>query len=77
MNKGIQTVSEQFREELREIIKFASAPSYAPDKPGEVRQIFLDAKKAAQELGWQPQVSLEEGMRRTVDYLRNHIVAPA
>jgi UDP-glucose 4-epimerase len=39
-------------------------------KVGETRHIYLDAKKAARELGWTPTVTLEQGLEKTVAYLR-------
>ena len=39
-------------------------------KAGEVRRIVLDASRAERVLGWQPQVSLCEGLTRTVAHFR-------
>jgi UDP-glucose 4-epimerase len=39
---------------------------HGPAKPGEQRVSCLDITRAAQLLGWQPQVTLEEGVSRTV-----------
>jgi UDP-glucose 4-epimerase len=55
---------------LRDIIGYKLAPLYGPAKVGETRFIYLSAEKAARELGWQPTISLEEGLKRTVDYFR-------
>lgn len=41
-----------------------------PAKPGEVRRSCLDATKAERELGWQPVVTLSEGLAKTVDFFR-------
>jgi UDP-glucose 4-epimerase len=43
---------------------------HAPERPGEVRRIALDATKAKQELGWEAEVGLEEGLERTLASLR-------
>lgn len=45
-------------------------PEYAPRRPGEMERIYLDISKAQQLLGWSPHFSLEEGVRRTVQYYR-------
>ncbi|MBK5219930.1 MAG: GDP-mannose 4,6-dehydratase [Thermoleophilia bacterium] len=42
-------------------------PEFAPARPGEVQRISLDASLAERELGWQPQTSLEDGLRLTLD----------
>ncbi len=39
---------------------------HGPAKPGEQRVSCLDASLAADRLGWQPRVRLEEGLSRTV-----------
>lgn len=36
------------------------------DRPGHDRRYALDSRKIRQELGWQPQVSLAQGLRETV-----------
>jgi UDP-glucose 4-epimerase len=43
---------------------------HAPERPGEVRQIYLDTARAEGELGWQARVDLEEGLERTLASLR-------
>jgi UDP-glucose 4-epimerase len=45
-------------------------PEHAPERPGEVQHIALDASRAREELGWEAKVELEEGLKRTLDSLR-------
>ncbi len=40
----------------------------APKRPGDIHLIFFDCSKAERLLGWKAQVSLEEGMRATVQF---------
>lgn len=42
-------------------------------KASEVSRLHSDSSKAAKLAGWRPQVPLEEGMRRTADWIREHI----
>ncbi len=42
--------------------------SFAPRRPGEQQESFLDASKARKELGWEPQVSLSEGLTKTFEW---------
>jgi dTDP-glucose 4,6-dehydratase len=45
---------------------------FVPDRPGHDRRYVIDASKIARELGWQPTVSFEDGLRKTVQwYLDN------
>jgi NAD dependent epimerase/dehydratase len=43
-----------------------------PEK-SEVGLLLCDASKAEKLLKWSPRVTLEEGLRRTVDYIREHL----
>ena len=41
---------------------------FVPDRPGHDHRYAIDAGKIRRELGWEPQVSFEEGISRTVDW---------
>ena len=41
----------------------------------EVREQYLDASKARERLGWKPKYSMEEGIRETVEWYREHFAA--
>ncbi len=45
---------------------------FVADRPGHDRRYALDSSKLRQELGWQPQVSFEDGIRRTIDWYRQN-----
>lgn len=48
--------------------------SFVPDRPGHDFRYAMDFSKLKTELGWQPQTSLDEGLRETVQwYLNNQI----
>jgi dTDP-glucose 4,6-dehydratase len=45
---------------------------FVKDRPGHDRRYAIDAGKLRTELGWEPEVTFEEGIRRTIDwYLAN------
>jgi UDP-glucose 4-epimerase len=39
---------------------------HAPERPGEIMHIALDATRAREELGWEAKVELEEGLKLTL-----------
>ncbi len=46
--------------------------SFVPDRPGHDRRYAIDPQRIRDELGWRPSVTVEEGLRRTVQwYLDN------
>jgi UDP-glucose 4-epimerase len=65
---GIGTTVNQIFEGLRNILEYPAEPKYGPARAGETFRIYLDASRARQELGWEPTVPLDEGLRRTTEY---------
>ncbi len=63
------TVNELFKM-LKSITGYSDEPEYAPPRKGDVRKSILDCSKAKEILDWEPKVSLEEGLRRTVEYFK-------
>lgn len=54
---------------LKNTICFKGDPLYGPERTGELKRIYLDISKAREELGWQPEMGLYEGLQLTVNYL--------
>lgn len=51
---------------------YAEQITFVEDRPGHDARYAIDPSKARDELGWQPSVTLEEGLARTVEwYLAN------
>jgi UDP-glucose 4-epimerase len=46
-------------------------PELAPPRPGDLARSALDPSRARVELGWEPRVTLDEGVTRTVDWFRS------
>jgi len=57
---------------LKEATGYSGEEIHASAKAGEVFKIYLDARKARNELGWTERVTLEEGLSRTVEYFRSN-----
>ena len=50
-------------------MKTGLKPVSKPDLPGEAEITLADITEA-KSLGWSPRISIEEGLRRTIEYLR-------
>ena len=57
---------------LATLIGFNLDPIYVPSRPREVRDATCSADKARKLLGYKTQVSLREGLRSMVDWIREH-----
>lgn len=49
------------------------SPIYADPRPGDIKHSQADITKAKERLGYRPQVSFEEGLRRTIEWYRQVI----
>lgn len=53
---------------LNRLLGTAIQPSFQPPRPGDVRFSRADISRARAELGYRPEVSVEEGLRRTLKW---------
>ncbi len=67
---GIETTVNDLFARLRALTGAAVHATHGPAVPGEVHRICLGITRAETLLGWRPQVPLEEGLRRTVEWLK-------
>lgn len=56
---------------LNAIIGADLRPNYADERPGDVKHSQADIGKAKRLIGYEPVVSFEEGLRRTVEWFRD------
>jgi len=70
LGSGLPTSDYQIFEAVRAATQYQGDPKYAPVRPGEVGHIALDGRRARAVAGWAPRISLEEGISRTVDSIR-------
>ena len=57
----------------KEIVKMS--PVHAEPRPGEIHRIALSPEKIQRDLGWTPQISLQDGLEQTVPYC--HSLVPS
>jgi len=50
----------------------ASLLTFVPDRPGHDRRYAIDTSKLKREIGWQPAVTFEQGLRQTVRWYLDH-----
>lgn len=48
-------------------------PQHGPGRPGDIKDSLADISKAATLLGYNPKVSLEEGLETTLDWYKNKL----
>jgi dTDP-glucose 4,6-dehydratase len=60
----------EFAETVRRLAGSDSEVTYHPLPVDDPKTRQPDIGRARRELGWEPRVSLEEGLRRTLDYFR-------
>jgi UDP-glucose 4-epimerase len=65
----------QIADKLRAEIGADVEPSHGPDRLGDVRHSLADISAARSDLAYEPTVTLEEGIQRTVNYYREQDVA--
>jgi UDP-N-acetylglucosamine/UDP-N-acetyl-alpha-D-glucosaminouronate 4-epimerase len=72
---GESVTLNQLFSELTELLGSDCPPVYGPPRSGDVRHSLADIAAARRELGYEPAVSLREGLGRTVEHLREEMTA--
>lgn len=67
---GKETTVNEIFSLLNILVNNAFQEIHAPAKPGEQRTSSLDATRAKKELAWQPEVSLEDGLKQTFEWFK-------
>jgi UDP-glucose 4-epimerase len=68
---GVRSTVNQVFEHLVEHTRYPLPEAHGPAKPGEVRVSCISPALAGRELGWQPRVSLGDGLANTVAWYRS------
>jgi UDP-glucose 4-epimerase len=57
---------------LNEVLGTDLTPLYEPPRPADIRHSYASIRKAETLLGYRPQLGVQEGLRRTVEWFRVH-----
>jgi UDP-glucose 4-epimerase len=63
---GKETTLNTLYNQIADILGKEAKPIYHPDRAGEQMRYCLDASKVKESIGWEPQYSLEKGLRETL-----------
>ena len=69
IGSGEETTVLVLHERCRAVTGDDRPPVLAPPREGDLRRSALDVSLAGQELGWRPEVGLDNGLRRTWDWI--------
>lgn len=58
--------------EIRRITGSQLEPKYESERPGDVRHSRADATRLREDTGFEPEFSVEDGLRRTVEWFRDN-----
>jgi UDP-glucose 4-epimerase len=71
VGSGSELSIQELHDRLAELTSSRARPVYAGSRPGELQRIVVDPTKAGEALAWRPSVSLEDGLKRTVEWFRS------
>jgi UDP-glucose 4-epimerase len=71
IGSGVGTSVNRIFGLLQELQGIRIPAKYGPEKKGEVYRIFLNPEKAADRLGWKPELTLQEGLRQTLEFFKS------
>jgi UDP-glucose 4-epimerase len=67
---GVETSVNDLYRGLTTLTGFAAPIEWRPRRPGDPRANRFNAARAAERLGWHPEFTFDEGLRRTVAWFR-------
>jgi dTDP-glucose 4,6-dehydratase len=69
VGSGVEASIEEIADRVLELTgKPESLKTIVPDRPGHDRRYLLDSSKLHRELGWEPEIGFEDGLRDTVEW---------
>jgi len=73
LGSGTSHSVREIFDRIQRILGTRVEPQYKPDLPGEATETRGDIA-VAKALGWSPRVDLDEGLRRSIAYIRDHVL---
>jgi UDP-glucose 4-epimerase len=73
LGTGRETTDQEVFDTVARATGYKEPPVYEEVRPGEIYHMALDASRAREELGWEATVTFEEGVARTVEYIRGRL----
>ena len=69
ISAGTPTSVNELAETIARLLGKPLEKTHLPPRPGDLRNSWADPAAAREQLGWDPHVGLEDGLRRTIDSL--------
>ena len=69
---GHRVSIQELAEKIIEITRSSSIIEYKESKKGDAEHTFANTKKAHGELGWSPKISLDQGLKRYVEWVSTY-----
>ena len=70
---GIETDVNQLFHHIKKLTGSTCEEKHAPAKAGEQMRSVISSQKISEMLGWKPTVTLEEGLKRTVEFFKKRM----
>ncbi len=67
-----ETSTRQLHSVIAKAAGAPDEPEFHPPRLGDLRRSCLDTRLAAEVLGWRPQVTIDAGVARTVEFFRHN-----
>lgn len=71
LGTGVEKTVNELWEGLSALHEAPTFLEYADTRPGDIYRSFLDATRAKREIGWEPTISLEEGLKKTYNWFKD------
>jgi UDP-glucose 4-epimerase len=73
VSTGTEISVNDLLKEMNAALETDVQPRYAPARAGDVRRSRLDPSRAQEALGWRAEVSIGDGLRRTLEFFRDRV----